>query len=276
MDANTDYYNILAEDYHLLYRDWEATMERDGLMLRRWFKDRNIVTVLDASCGTGTQAIALAQIGYRVLASDPSANMLQKARANAELYGVSDRIHFLQAGFLDIARMTDGDLDAIVTKGDAFPHLITDWEIEETLNGFYRLLRPGGTVLIGMLDFEPLLEERPRFMPGRVHDPAANEGERIVVFEVWDWDEGPPRIVTKNKFIVRGEGENYATRIYPVKCRPLTVEEVQVVLLEAGFVDIEIIHDRSELVMIATKPDPNQTAASIASQRLKAMKSQEE
>lgn len=275
MSANTDYYDTLAEDYHLLYRDWEASMEREGLMLRRWFKDRKIVTVLDASCGTGTQAIALAQIGYRVLASDPSANMVKKAQENALAYGVGDRIHFLQAGFLDIARMTNGNLDAIVTKGDAFPHLITDRDIEETLAGFYRLLRIGGTVLIGMLDFEPLLEERPRFMPGRVHDPVANQGERIVVFEVWDWDDGPPRIVTKNKFIVRGESDSYTTKVYPVKCRPLTAEEVQVVLLEAGFVDIEIIHDRSELVMIATKPDPNATAASIASQRLKAMKAEE-
>ncbi len=275
MTTNTDFYNALAEDYHVLYRDWQAMMEREGLMLRRWFKDRNIVTVLDASCGTGTQAIALAQIGYRVLASDPSARMIEKAKANAATYSVSQQIHFLQAGFLDIAKMTDGDLDAIVTKGDAFPHLIADWEIEETLNGFYRLLRPGGTVLIGMLDFEPLLEERPRFMPGRVHDPEANEGERIVIFEVWDWDEGPPRIVTKNQFVVRGEGEHYTTKVYPIKCRALTAEEVQVVLLEAGFVDIETIRDRSELVMIGTKPDPNQTAASIASQRLKAMKTSE-
>lgn len=269
---NTDYYDALADDYHVLYRDWEAMMEREGLMLRRWFKDRNIVTVLDASCGTGTQAIALAQIGYRVLASDPSARMIEKAKANAAAYNMSQQIHFLQAGFLDIAKMTDGDLDAIVTKGDAFPHLISDWEIEETLNGFYRLLRPGGTVLIGMLDFEPLLEERPRFIPGIVHDPEENLGERIVAFEVWDWDEGPPRIVTKNKFIVRGEGDSYNTRVYPIKYRALTAEEVQVVLLEAGFVEIETIHDRSELVMIGTKPDPNKTIASIASQRLKAMK----
>jgi SAM-dependent methyltransferase len=253
----TDYYDMLAEHYHLLYRDWESTLEREGLLLRRWFTDRDITTVLDASCGTGTQAIALAQIGYRVLAADSSAGMIEQARLNAATYDVSARISFLQAGFLDLAHMVDtsGDLDAIVTKGDAFSQLITDEEIEETLHGFYQLLRPGGTILIGMRDYEPLIQERPRFLPGRIHDPEDNDGRRIIVFEVWDWEEGDPLTVTVNHFVVQGDDEHYSTRRYPIRCRALTADEVQVVLLEAGFVEIDRFYDRSELVMIATKPD---------------------
>lgn len=257
MGQNTAYYDALAGNYHLLYRDWTANLEREGMMLRHWFKDRGIVTVLDASCGTGMQAISLAQIGYRVLASDPSAGMIAQARKNAAAYDVADRISFLQASFLDIARMTDdvGALDAILTKGDAFPHLITDQEIEETLHGFHKLLRPGGTLLIGMRDFEPLITERPRFVPGRIHSPEDHAGEQIITFDIWDWDEGPPLIVTINYFIVRGEGDAYVTRRYPVRYRALTADEVQVVLLEAGFQEIEIIRDRAELVIIGTKPD---------------------
>ncbi|MFP4322817.1 MAG: class I SAM-dependent methyltransferase [Anaerolineales bacterium] len=257
MNATLAYYDALAKAYHLLYRDWEATLEREGMLLRRWFKDRDITTVLDASCGTGTQAIALAQIGYRVLASDPSSGMLEQAQRNAATYDLSDRIRFLQAGFLDIAQMVDaeGGLDAILTKGDAFPHLTTDAEIETTLHGFYNLLRPGGTLLIGMRDFEPLIHDRPRFLPRYVHDPAEAGSEQIIVFEIWDWDEGPPLTVTVNHFIVSGtDDDDYRTQRYPVKYRALTADEVQVVLLEAGFNNIEIIHDRAELVILGTKP----------------------
>ncbi len=259
MSQRIDYYDALAQDYHLLYRDWEATLEREGLMLRHWFKDRQIVTVLDASCGTGTQAIALAQIGYRVLAADPSGGMLEEARRHATLYDVSERIHFMQMGFLELSQLVDprGELDAIVTKGNAFPHLITDAEIEQTLHGFYRLLRSGGTLLIGMKDFEPLIQERPRFLPGRVHDPEDMNGEHVVTFEIWDWDDDhtPDQlIVTTRHFIVRGSRNIYQTRSYPILYRALTADEVEVVLLEAGFTHIERLYDRAELVMIATKP----------------------
>jgi glycine/sarcosine N-methyltransferase len=250
-----DYYDALAQNYHLLYRDWEASLEREGMMLRRWFREREVVTVLDASCGTGTQAIALAQIGYRVLAADPSAGMLAHAKRNAARYDLGDRIHFLQAGFLDLARMVDdhGALDAIISKGNAFPHLIEDVDIEATLHGFHRLLRYGGTLLIGMQDYEPFLQERPRFLPQRVHDPEDNDGEKIIVFDVWDWSDTAPLIVTVNHFILRGEGADFKTACYPVKHRALTADEVEVVLLEAGFKDIERHHDRAELVMIARK-----------------------
>jgi SAM-dependent methyltransferase len=253
----SDYYNALAKDYHLLYRDWDSSMEREGMMLRRWFRDREIVTVLDASCGTGRQAVALAQIGYRVLAADPSMGMLQQAQAHAEALGLADRIHFLQAGFLDLARMVDtaGALDAILTKGDAFPHLISDADIEQTLHGFFRLLRPGGTLLIGMRDFERLIQERPRLLPGQVHEPDDYHGERIITYEVWDWSDESPLTVTINHFITRGEGQHYHTACYPIRQRALTPDEVEVVLVEAGFEDVRRTYDRSELVMLCRKPE---------------------
>lgn len=251
---NTDYYDALAENYHLFFRDWESTLAREGMRLRRWFGDRSVNVVLDASCGSGTQAIALAQIGYQVLASDPSAGMLARAQEYAEKMGVMDRIHFLQADFLQVSQMKDGNLDAIITKGDAFPHLIKDEDIETTLAGFYRLLRPGGLVIIGMRDFEPYLQDRPRFLPGRVHDPETNDGAQIIVFETWDWHEGPPLTVTLNKFIMTGKEGHFEVKHFPITHRALTAEEVQVVMLEAGFENTQIIHDRAEIVMIGEKP----------------------
>ena len=77
-DSNLAYFDALAADYHLLYRDWQATLERERANLRRWLRDHAVSSILDASCGPGTQAIPLAQLGYRVLASDPSNGMLRE------------------------------------------------------------------------------------------------------------------------------------------------------------------------------------------------------
>ncbi len=253
-DTN-EFYDAVADDYHLWYRDWESTLEREGLQLRRWLRDRGQVRrVLDASSGPGTQAIALAQLGYEVTAADPSAGMLDRARQYAVEYGVGDKIEFVQSDFLTLPRMVGDDFDAVLTKGSAFPHLITDEEIEVTLKNFRNMLRPGGVAIIGIQDFEPFLEDRPRFIPGRVHEPEL-DGPQVITFDIWDWDDGPPLTVTVNSFIVSGRETTYRTVKRPVVVRALTATEVQVALLEAGFEDIEIIRDRLELVMIARKPE---------------------
>src|SRR5262249_44117483 len=100
-NTNT-FYDAIAEHYHLFYRDWRAAVEREGAALGRLFRNGEIKTILDASCGTGTQTIALAEQKFKVTAADPSFNMLMKARENATTYGVNDNITFVSAGFLDL------------------------------------------------------------------------------------------------------------------------------------------------------------------------------
>lgn len=245
------FYDSVADDYHLFYRDWDAQLEREGLNLRRFFRDHNVKSVLDASCGPGTQAIALARLGYTVTAADPSAGILARARQNAAQYGVGDQITFVQSDFQNLHLTVQGPFDAVITKGSSIPHLLDDEQIEETLLIFYEMLRPGGLLLIGMRDFEPLLEDRPRFWPGRVHDDPQ---EQVITFDVWDWDDGPPVTVTVNSFIVRGQGEAYRVTKRPVVFRALTAEEVEVVLSELGFENFQAQRDRWELLMTATKP----------------------
>ncbi len=116
---------------------------------------------------------------------------------------------------------------------------------------FYELLRPGGLLLIGMRDFEPLLEDRPRLIPGRVHDEPE---EQIITFDMWDWEDGPPITVTFNRFIVRGCGETYQVTKRPVVFRALTAAEVEVVALEVGFENVKSERDRWELILTAVKP----------------------
>jgi len=246
----TAFYDSFADDYHLWYRDWDAELDREGLNLRRYFRDHGGQTVLDASCGPGTQAIALARLGFRVTAADPSEGLLERARKNAEQYGVTDKITFVQSDFQSLHNHVQGPFDAVISKGNSLSHLLHDEQIEETLMIFHELLRPSGLVLIGMRDFEPLLEDRPRFWPGRIHDES---NEQIITFDVWDWDDGPPITVTFNRFVVRGKGTTYKANKYPVVFRALTADELEVVISEAGFDNIQSQHDRWELVMTATK-----------------------
>jgi len=250
-DTNA-FYDGIADYYHLFFRDWQATMQREGSALRRTFRDQNIRTILDASAGTGTQAIALAQLDYEVTAADPSFNMLMKAREYAQSADVADTIAFVRAGFLELPYALVGPYDAVVTKGNALPHLLSDAEITQALCNFYNLLRPGGMVVIGMRDYDFLLEDRPRFVPRHVHTDDPNQD--YILFDVWDWDDGPPVTVTFNTFIVNGKGDNYSVTKHPVMYRALRREELERMLTEVGFVGLKAETQLWELVITARKP----------------------
>jgi glycine/sarcosine N-methyltransferase len=248
----TSFYDSIAEFYPYFYRDWETQLQREGLGLRTIFRNRGVLRVLDAACGAGTQAVPLAQLGFEVEAVDPSPGMLRKAFETAAAAGVRERIHFHRADFDYLPEVVKAPFDAIVCKGNALPHLLTDEEIETTILTFYALLRPGGTLVIGMRDFAPFMEERPHFIPGFTH--KHEDDHEFITFDLWEWEDGPPIIATQNLFIVRGRGDQFQTIKRQVRFRPLSTDEVKVVLLEMGFEDVTDQPDRWERVLVARRP----------------------
>jgi glycine/sarcosine N-methyltransferase len=248
----SSFYDAIADYYPYFYRDWETQLQREGLGLRALFRNRGVTTVLDASCGAGAQTIPLAQLGYEVTAIDSSYGMLRKLETFAAEYDVLHKIRYRLGDFLTLPTVVEGTFDALITKGNALPHLLLDSEIEQACNNFYQLLRPGGTLVIGMRDFAPFMRDRPRFIPGFVHEP--DEDEELITFDIWDWDDGPPITAAQNLYIVRGKDGTYEAIKRRVRYRPLSTDEVKVVLLEAGFDEVTDQADRAERVLIARKP----------------------
>jgi glycine/sarcosine N-methyltransferase len=252
VNDTTEFYDAIAQFYPYFYRDWATQLEREGLALRATFRNRGVERVLDASCGAGTQAVSLATLGFSVVACDPSPGMLKNAIETAEQFGVSDKIEFHRSDFLHLPDVAVGPFDAIVTKGNSLPHLLTDDEIESALLIFYELLRPGGTLVIGMRDFDMFIHDRPRFLPGFIN--YAPDDTEFITFDIWEWEEGPPIIATQNLFIIQGQGRDYSAIKRQVSYRPLSTDEVKVVLLELGFEEPEDRPDRAERVLITRKP----------------------
>uniref|UniRef100_UPI003AAD59A2 trimethylguanosine synthase n=1 Tax=Centroberyx gerrardi TaxID=166262 RepID=UPI003AAD59A2 len=70
----------------------------------------NAHLVIDAFCGVGGNSIQFALTGKRVLAIDIDPVRLDLACHNATVYGVADRIDFLQGDFLQLAPHLHGDV----------------------------------------------------------------------------------------------------------------------------------------------------------------------
>src|SRR4051794_25853883 len=85
------FYDGFADDYHLAYGgEWDAASERQGASLDRLIRDAlpDARTILDCSCGIGTQALGLARLGYRVVGSDISRREIERAQREASRLGV--------------------------------------------------------------------------------------------------------------------------------------------------------------------------------------------
>ena len=67
--------------------------------------------VLELNCGTGEDAVHLAERGVRVLATDVSPGMLAMTRAKVERAGVADRVEVAELPIQDLARRPAGRFD---------------------------------------------------------------------------------------------------------------------------------------------------------------------
>ncbi|KAM6919150.1 trimethylguanosine synthase [Xenentodon cancila] len=123
MAADTELVKYWAQRYRLFSRfDEGVQLDREGwfsvtperiaehiaLRVAHSFPESQLV--IDAFCGVGGNAIQFALTGNTVLAIDIDAVRLDMARHNATIYGVSDRIDFLQGDFLQLASHLCGDV----------------------------------------------------------------------------------------------------------------------------------------------------------------------
>jgi 2-polyprenyl-3-methyl-5-hydroxy-6-metoxy-1,4-benzoquinol methylase len=105
-------------------------------------------TVLDFGCGDGWLSMRLANQGHQVYGIDISRVLVDKATKWAEERGLSERVRFQEMPGEDL-RFGNDFFDAII--GSAILH---HTELETSLRGLHRVLKPGGKGLF----IEPMNE----------------------------------------------------------------------------------------------------------------------
>ena len=117
-----DFYDELAPEYHLIYEDWNTAVEHQSVALDRLVRSRlpDAQSVLDCSCGIGTQAIGLAGHGYNVHGTDVSERALDRARLEAIRRGLD--IAFTACDIRNLERV-HGTYDVVMSCDNALPHL---------------------------------------------------------------------------------------------------------------------------------------------------------
>jgi SAM-dependent methyltransferase len=228
----SDAYAGLADHYHLIFADWHESMRRQSAALDgvvRAELGRGQLSVLDASCGIGTQAIGLAQLGYRVHGTDLSPPAVERARREAAALCVTAT--FGVADMRALETEVDGAFDVVLSADNAVAHLPTEDDLALAARAMRAKLRDGGLLLVTVRAYDALLREKPRTSTPAVFDRP--EGRRVV-FHVFDWEpEG--NAYRTNLFILRETGGGWATLHWAARFRAWRRAELDHALAGAGF-----------------------------------------
>jgi ubiquinone/menaquinone biosynthesis C-methylase UbiE len=100
--------------------------------------------ILELNAGTGTDAVYLAEAGYRVHATDIAPGMLARAREKAERLGLSDRLTVGQGSFTDLSQFDGGPFEAVFSNLGGL-NCVPD--LAPTIRQLPLVLKPGGVVI---------------------------------------------------------------------------------------------------------------------------------
>lgn len=244
---NIAFYDRLAAEYGLFFHDLRENMKQEGKWLAEILAPHKPFAVLDASCGSGRQAIPLARLGHRVTAADPSAAMLDVAREEARLEGVE--VRWLQAGFLELPTAVNATFDAVIALGNGLCNQESPSEILDALRSLRLCTAPSGVCLVGIRDYDALRVHCDAVHGHGVHD---NEGTRTILFDVWEVQE--PHLLSTS-FLVRGADDQWRVETASTKEYMLREHELRVLAHEAGFQRVERLDHPNESVYLLA-PDP--------------------
>jgi glycine/sarcosine N-methyltransferase len=180
-----------AADYDR-FVDWPKRLAREAPFFRREFESHGVRRVIDVGSGSGMHAAMWAGSGLDVVGVDPDPSMLAQAERNAAdaadaIAGAGGSLRFVSGGFGELASLGLDLADAVTCTGNALPHIAGQEALPATLTDFASVLRPGGLLVLHLLNHDRLLAAKPRSIPPVVREV---EDGTWVFLRVMDYVEG--------------------------------------------------------------------------------------
>jgi ubiquinone/menaquinone biosynthesis C-methylase UbiE len=127
--------------------------ELKNSVVEKLLKKYNAKTILDLTCGTGSQVLFLAKRGYEIIGSDFSPDLLKIARKKAKEAKLN--LRFIDG---DMRTIKVGNFDAAITMFNAVGHL-TKSGFEKAIKNINKNLKDGGIYVFDIFNLEALTDE---------------------------------------------------------------------------------------------------------------------
>lgn len=228
------FYNDLAENYHLIFEDWDRSIERQASVLGPLLEARcgpGPLRVLDCTCGIGTQTIGLAKRGHRVTGSDLNDAAIARAERETSSRGLDVTFHV--ADMRDLSSLAESGFDVVLAGDNSLPHLLSDDDLLHALKSISAVLRPQGIFVATIRDYDHLLQTRPTFQGPAFY---STDGRRRIVHQVWDWDGNE---YTVHLYLTYQAEPSWIAKHFVTRYRALLRNELSHSLESSGFCHIE-------------------------------------
>ena len=208
-------------DYKAIVAFYHKILDKEGLHPR---------SAVDLACGTGSVALLLAQMGYRVIGVDMSEEMLTVAQQRA----------FEQVGYPMFIRQRLQDLflpkgvDMAVCALDGLDYILDPADCKEAIRRVYKTLNPGGIFI-----FDVNTPEKLRAMDGQVFLDEDDD-----VYCVWRGDfDGQTNICSYGMDLFQRHGDVWQRSFEEHQEYAYTAEQLTGYLRSAGFTRIRVYAD---------------------------------
>jgi ubiquinone/menaquinone biosynthesis C-methylase UbiE len=147
--AKSSHYDGAARNYDEFNEHRSKTMNQ---LVEKLLRKSRVKTVLDITCGTGSQTFWLKKRGFEVIGSDINSKMLRIARQKAKKEKLG--LKFLKC---DMRTLRVGEFDAVISIFNAVGHL-TKRDFEKTMKNIHRNLNINGVYVFDIFNLSYFLK----------------------------------------------------------------------------------------------------------------------
>ncbi|MBW1981480.1 MAG: class I SAM-dependent methyltransferase [Deltaproteobacteria bacterium] len=162
------YETFLADHYTWMCGDYDARVRENRIFFEELaLHPHSGGKAIDLGCGSGFQSIALAELGFKVVAVDQNERLLAEVRTRSRDLSIET----IAGDILnqEIYRRR-GRFEVAVCMGDTLTHLQSWQEIENLFKNVHKVMEDGGRFVLSFRDLTKKLVGLARIVPLRLDD----------------------------------------------------------------------------------------------------------
>lgn len=205
--------------------------ESKNAVIEKILKKYKVNTVLDLTCGTGSQVFFLTKHGYRVIGADFSPALLEIARARARKEKID--VQFIDG---DMRTLQVGQFDAVISIFNAVGHL-TKLGFAQAIRNAYKNLNPGGVFVFDIFNLEAVSDEAVKNFAMQVRKQINDTQFFQIQCSTIDREQG--LLTSYDSYMIQKKAEQPQTFVNKFSLQIYTAEELKAMLEKNGFQVLE-------------------------------------